>query len=190
MSDFDIELSYVNAAIAASLSTTSITTGATAQPPVAENPTAAATTTATAPAKKFTASAPEFRPAAAAAGQGKSAPAPTLATPPSAATTTTTTGTVKIPSPVHGPVPTSAGTPPKVEGTGSAGEELEEVDDETHYYFYQASNSQLVFLHGINIKCLRTEFGESSHWPVTLSGVVLESTRASMTEVCEVLVVE
>lgn len=51
-----------------------------------------------------------------------------------------------------------------------------------HYYFYQASDGQHVYMHSMNVKMLEHTYGSLECCPTTITGRILEKEPVSMTE--------
>jgi len=51
-----------------------------------------------------------------------------------------------------------------------------------HYYFYQASDGQHIYLHALNIRMLEHTYGSLDQCPTTIRGRILEKEGGSMTE--------
>lgn len=52
----------------------------------------------------------------------------------------------------------------------------------SNFYFYQATDGQLIFLHALNVHMLVSEYGSLEHCPLTLRGRILELEGTTMNE--------
>ncbi|XP_071945000.1 E3 ubiquitin-protein ligase RNF10-like [Antedon mediterranea] len=55
-------------------------------------------------------------------------------------------------------------------------------ETEHTYYFYQAADSQHLYVHSLNARCLVSEYGSLSECPETISGQVIEIEHLTMTQ--------
>ncbi|XP_033118784.1 RING finger protein 10-like isoform X2 [Anneissia japonica] len=55
-------------------------------------------------------------------------------------------------------------------------------ENEHTYYFYQAADSQHMYIHSLNVRCLVNEYGSLAKCPETITGEVIEIDHITMTE--------
>lgn len=55
--------------------------------------------------------------------------------------------------------------------------------DADHYYFYQASDSQLLYMHSVNTRMLQAEYGELRCAPPLISGRIVQKESCSVSDV-------
>ncbi|XP_074603382.1 E3 ubiquitin-protein ligase RNF10 [Brevipalpus obovatus] len=58
--------------------------------------------------------------------------------------------------------------------------EDEKTAKDNHFYFYQSSDGQQIYLHSLNVKMLSHEYGSLASCPQTISGKIVEMTGSSM----------
>lgn len=55
--------------------------------------------------------------------------------------------------------------------------------DADHYYFYQASDAQLLYMHSVNTRMLQAEYGELRCAPPSIRGRIVQKESCSVTDV-------